>query len=50
MLIGDYLWVVADGAPGAGPEEIPFILSIVGLTVLPACIAYEGSSDPSESE
>jgi len=50
MLIGDYLWVVADGAPGAGPEEIPFILSIVGLTVLPACIAYEGSDDPSESE
>jgi hypothetical protein len=50
MLIGQYLWLGADGGKAFDFVEIPFILTIVGLLALPPCIAYEGSSDSSESE
>jgi hypothetical protein len=40
LLIGQYLWLVADGGPAFDFMEIPFILALVGLISLPTCIAY----------
>ncbi len=50
MLIGQYLWLVADGEPAFNFIEIPFILSLVGLTALTPCIAYDTNSGSSDSE
>ena len=50
LVIGEYLWLVADGGPAFHFMEIPFIFSLVGLIALPPCIAYGESSDTSESE
>jgi|TARA_B100000949_G_scaffold93504_1_gene83482 hypothetical protein len=51
LLIGQYLWLVADGGPDYNlASEVIFILSLVGLVALPPCIAYRDTSDSSEAE
>ena len=50
LLIAEYLWNVAEGAPAESPVEYFMILCFVGLIALTPCVAYEGSSDSSESE
>ena len=51
LLIGQYLWLVADGGPDYNlASEVIFILSLVGLIALPPCIAYRDTSDSSEAE
>ena len=51
LLIGQYLWLVADGGPDYNlASEVIFILSLVGLIALPPCIAYGSSDDTTESE
>ncbi|MDG1533162.1 MAG: hypothetical protein P8Q35_01775 [Candidatus Thalassarchaeaceae archaeon] len=40
MLISQYLWSVGEGAPSMVAGDIAFILCIIGLTILPPCIAY----------
>ena len=51
LLIGQYLWLVADGGPDYNlAAEVIFILSLVGLIALPPCIAYGSSDDTTESE
>ena len=50
LLITEYIWTVAEGAPAEGPAEYFMILCFIGLVALTPCVAYEGSSDPSGSE
>ena len=51
LLIGQYLWLVADGGPDYNlAAEVIFILSLVGLIALPPCIGYRSSDDTTESE
>ena len=50
LLIAQYLWSVAEGAPTQSPFEYLMVLSMVGILALTPCVAYEGSSDSSESE
>ena len=50
MLIAQYLWSVAEGAPAQSPFDYLMVLSMVGILALTPCVAYEGSSDSSESE
>ena len=51
LLIGQCLWLVADGGPDYNlASEVIFILSLVGLVALPPCIAYRDTSDSSEAE
>ena len=51
LLIGQYLWLVADGGPDYNlASEVIFILSLVGLIALPPCIAYRDTSGSSEAE
>ncbi len=50
MLITQYLWSVAEGAPTQGPFDWLMVISMVGILALTPCVAYEGSSDSSESE
>ena len=50
LLISQYLWTVAEGAPSEGPAEFFMILCFIGLVALTPCVAYEGSSDSSEGE
>ncbi|RCH71810.1 MAG: hypothetical protein DBX06_04675 [Candidatus Poseidoniales archaeon] len=51
LLIGQYLWLVADGGPDYNlASEVIFILSLVGLIALPPCIGYRSSDDTTESE
>ena len=47
LLISQYLWTVAEGAPSEGPAEYIMILCFIGLVALTPCVAYEGSSDSS---
>ena len=50
MLITQYLWSVAEGAPTQGPFDWLMVISMVGILALTPCIAYEGSSDSPENE
>jgi hypothetical protein len=50
LLIAAYLSTVAEGAPAESPIGYFMILCMVGLIALTPCVAYEGSSDSSESE
>jgi len=52
LLIGQYLWIVADGGPAFDFMEVPFILSVTGLISLPPCIAYadKGGNSTIEEE
>ena len=45
LVIGQYLWLVADGGPAFDFMEIPFILSLVGMIALPPCITYKGEGN-----
>jgi len=45
LVIGQYLWLVADGGPAFDLVEILFILSLVGMIALPPCIAYKGEEN-----
>ena len=50
LLIAQYLWSVAEGAPAESPFDYVMVLCMVGIVALTPCVAYEGSSDSSESE
>jgi len=50
MLIGRYLWDVAEGAPAASAGDYLMVLSMVGLLVLTPCIAYDENRGSSDSE
>jgi len=50
LLIAQYLWMTAEGAPGEQTSDLFMIICFVGILTLTPCIAYEGSSDSSESE
>jgi len=51
MIIGQYLYLVADGGPDYNlASELLFLLSLVGMIALPPCIAYGSSDDTTESE
>ena len=50
LLIAQYLWSVAEGAPTESPFDYVMVLCMVGIVALTPCVAYEGSSDSSESE
>ncbi len=50
LLISQYLWMTAEGAPGEQAGDLVMIICFVGILTLAPCIAYEGSSDSSESE
>ena len=50
MLITQYIWSVAEGAPTQGPFDWLMIISMVGILALTPCVAYEGSSDSSGDE
>ena len=51
MIIGQYLYLVADGGPDYNlASELLFLLSLVGMIALPPCIAYGSSDDTMESE
>jgi hypothetical protein len=46
MVIGQYLWLVADGGPDYNlASEVIFLLSLVGIIALPPCIAYGSHED-----
>ena len=50
LLISQYLWMTAEGAPGEQESDLFMIICFIGILTLAPCIAYEGSSDSSESE
>ena len=50
LLIAQYLWSVAEGAPAESPFDYVMVLCMAGIVALTPCVAYEGSSDSSESE
>jgi len=50
LLIAAYLATVAEGAPAESPIDYFMILCMLGIIALTPCVAYERSSDPSESE
>ena len=50
LLISQYLWMTAEGAPGEQTSDLFMILCFIGIITLTPCIAYEGSSDSSGSE
>tara|TARA_B100001123_G_scaffold344443_1_gene391467 strand:+ start:58 stop:840 length:783 start_codon:yes stop_codon:yes gene_type:complete len=45
LLVSQYLWMTAEGAPAEGPAEYFMILCFVGLLVLSPCAAYESSDN-----
>ena len=47
MLISQYLWSVAEGAPTQGPFDWLMVISMVGILALTPCVAYEGIVDSS---
>jgi hypothetical protein len=50
LFIAQYLWGVGAGAPAQAPMDYVMALCMAGLIALTPCIAYEESSDSSESE
>jgi hypothetical protein len=50
IIISQYLWSVGEGAPAQSPMDYFMILSFIGIIALAPCIAYDMSSDSSDSE
>jgi len=50
IIISQYLWSVGEGAPAQSPMDYLMILGFIGIIALAPCIAYDMSSDSSDSE
>ena len=46
LVLGQYLWLVAEGGQPFDFMEIGFIIALVGLIALPTCVGYKESTPP----